>query len=158
MSNFTLEEGQQTLEEDTVLEANVVGVEERETPWDIDQNDPSKGKRREVSFVFQVTEAGANQGRIFYGNTPTYFDSSPNCRLRVWVEEILGADELPVGFKFNTEDLLDMPVKIALGVGKKKGKNFVADVIRNRSSVGATASSGGHVLSGAVPAVEVEPF
>jgi hypothetical protein len=157
MSDFTLEEGLQTLPEDTVLEANVQAVEDRETPWNIDDNDPSKGKRREVSFVFQVTEPGDHQGRIFYGNTPTYFDSSPNCRLRVWVEEILGADELPVGFRFNTADLIDMPVKIALGVGKKKGKNFVADVIRNRASVGANA--GGGLRPGiSTPGTEVEPF
>ena len=116
----------ETLPADTILETTVQAVEQRTSPFWVDENDQSKGKREEVSFRFQVT-SGEHQGRVFFGNTPTYFDASPNCRLRVWVEEILGVDELPVGFKFDTDDLIDLPVKIVLGVGAKKGKNYDRD-------------------------------
>lgn len=157
MPEFTLSESTfeefETLPEDTVLPAVVRKVEQRTSPFDVDPNDPSKGKREEVSFQFQVTE-GEHQGRVFFGNTPTYFDASPNCRLRVWVEEILGVDELPVGFKFDTDDLVDLPVNIALGVGKKKGKNYVADVMRVRGGAVAAAPA----AASAAPSDDGEPF
>lgn len=160
---FTLEEDKYpTIPEDEVLPAKVEAVERRETPWPIDENDPTKGNREEVSFRFRVT-SGEYEGRVIFGNTPVWFDASPECRLRVWVEEILGVDELSVGFKFNTDDLIDLPVNVVMGVGKKKGKNFVADVVRQGAAVASAAQPAMAAAPAAAPAmpafeVEEDPF
>jgi len=147
----------QTLPADTILKAVVQKVEQRETPFNIDDNKPELGKKDEVSFRFQVSE-GEHQGRVFFGSTMTYFDASPNCRLRVWVEEILGIDEIPVGFKFDTDDLIDLPVKIVLGV-TKSDKNKVVDLVRmNSNAASAAAVPAVEVVGAATAASDEEPF
>lgn len=166
MAEFKLTEGTQfeyeSLPADSVLEAEVVDVTVEDSFFWVDDNDHSKGKKQQVSFRFRVTD-GEYAGRNFWGNTPTYFDSSPNCRLRVWVEELLGADELPVGFSFDTDMLVGAPCRIVLGLSKK-GKNFVSDVMRAKESVtaAAPASAGPElrpaIMPKAAPDLLDEPF
>lgn len=122
---------------DTILECEVEQVEDRETPFWIDRNDESKGKQRQVSFRFRVTGPEEYKGRVLFGNTPTTFSNHPDCKLRVWVQEILGQDQLPVGFKLDLSQLEGAPVKVAIGNRDKKAadgstvtKDFVADVMR----------------------------
>lgn len=129
---------------DTVLEAEVDKVEERETPFWIDQNDESKGKQRQVSFKFRITDA-EHSGRVLFGNTPTTFSNHPDCKLRVWVQEILGVDTLPLGFKLDLSQLEGAPIKVVVGNRSKKAadgsevvKDFVSDVIRVTGFVDAS--------------------
>lgn len=145
MAKFTLEDAPvyELIPEDEILEAEVTNCEERETPFWIDEKDESKGKQREISFTFKITEPGEYFGRTLFGRTPVWFNTSPKCRLRLWVQEILGLDELPEGFEFDTDDLIDMPVKAVIGqFTVKKGKpdeevrNRVVDVIRMDGGLG----------------------
>lgn len=123
--------------ENAVLAAEIVDCKERETMWDIDKEDPTKGKQREVSFRFRITEDGDWYNRQVFGRTPTTFSTHPDCKLRVWVQEILDFDELPADFEFEPEDLVGMTTRVLIGnrpknnadgtVGKKE---FVESVQR----------------------------
>ena len=99
----------------TIVEADIESVEERETPWDVDDNDPSKGKAKQVSFKFRVTGPEEYKGRVLFGNTTTTFSNHPDCKLRVWTQEILGQDKLPLGFKLDLEQLEGAPIKVLVG-------------------------------------------
>lgn len=137
---FTLEESEvpefEVIPEGTVLPVTIVTCEDRETPWDIDENDPSLGKKHQVSFRFSVSE-GEFQGRTLFGNTPTTFTNHPDCKLRAWVMEILGQNSLPVGFNLELEELVDLPVKVAVAHRTKRNadgsetiREYASDVIR----------------------------
>ena len=122
--------------EGSVLVAEIVNVEERETPWLVDENDPSKGKKSQVSFRFSVSD-GEHKGRTLFGNTPTTFTNHPDCKLRAWVQEVLGENALPVGFSLDLDTLVGLPVKIAVAHrvknnadGSTSVKEYVSDVIR----------------------------
>lgn len=147
---YTLKEAEKfsVIPEGAILEAEVVKAQEQDSFFWVDKNDESKGKQREVSFRFAITddaefvddetgETVSFAGRQLFGRTPTTFSNHPDCKLRVWVQEILGVDELPVGFEFEPEDLEGLPVKVAVGHYQKKNadgtttpKETVSDVIR----------------------------
>lgn len=140
MPEFVLEETEaqefEVIPEASIVTLEVVTVEDRETPWDIDENDPSLGKKHQVSFRFKVTE-GDYSGRTLFGNTPTTFTTHPDCKLRAWVQEILGESALPTGFRFSTEVLEGMPVKGVVAHrfktnadGSTTPKEYISDVIR----------------------------
>lgn len=114
---------------DTTMEAVVAEVKEQDSRWLVDDDDPSKGKKREISFRFAITEEGEFNDRWVWGSTPPWFNDSPKCKFRIWVQEILGVDELPVGFNVELDDLVGAPVRIHIGQGAKGG-NYVADVLR----------------------------
>lgn len=123
----------------TVLLTTIVAVEDREAPWLIDENDPSKGKVHQVSFRFKVTTPGEFRDRTLFGNTPTTFTTHPDCKLRAWVLEILGQNQLPVGFVLDLDVLVGLPVKVAVAHRAPKTnadgtpkppQEFVSDVLR----------------------------
>lgn len=127
-----------------VIEAMIEEVEVKDSPFDVDEGDPSKGKKQQVSFKFRVTEEGQWNNRVLWGNTPTTFSSHPDCKLRVWVQEILGLDSLNPDddFSFDTDHLVNMPVNIVVGNRNKKTvdgsnivKDFVQSVIRLKDAV-----------------------
>lgn len=140
----------EAIPEDTILEAEIDTVEERETPFDIDKNDPSKGKQRQVSFKFRVTQEGEHNGRVLFGNTTTTFSNHPDCKLRVWVQEILGQDKLPLGFKLDLSQLEGAPIKVVVGNRTKKAadgtdvvKDYVDTVMRVTGFADAADTFGG---------------
>lgn len=148
MAVLTLQESEavefDVIPEGTIVTLDVVSVEDRETPWDVDENDPSKGKKHQISFLFEVS-SGEHQGRKLFGNTPTTFTTHPDCKLRAWVQEILGEDALPVNFQLDTDALVGLPVKGVVAHRMKKNadgsqtpKEYVSDVIR----VGGYADAG----------------
>lgn len=118
----------EAIPQDTVVEAEIEQVEERVTPFDIDKNDPSKGKQKQVSFRFRVTGPSEYEGRVLFGNTTTNFSNHPDCKLRVWVQEILGQDQLPVGFKLDLEQLEGAPIKVVVGNKPKKNADGTESV------------------------------
>ena len=136
---FTLTKAEeiQAIPANEVLAAEIVTCEERETPFWIDDKDHSKGKQRQVSFWFRITEDGEYYGRNLFGNTPTTFSTHPDCKLRIWVQEVLDMDSLPEGFEFEPSDLEGLPVKVVVGNRPKTNqdgsvtqKDFVEQVIR----------------------------
>lgn len=56
-----------------------------------------------VSFAFKVLE-GPGKGKWLWADAKPYFNSSDNCRLRIWVEAILGVDGLPDGFSLDFDE------------------------------------------------------
>lgn len=61
-------------------------------------------------------------GERIYGNVPFRFTSSPENRLRQWVEAIMGM-ELGVGFELDTDLLVGRTVRGITGQYEKKTKN-----------------------------------
>lgn len=140
MASFTLGESEQvefeTIPADTVATAEVVNCEVKETPWLIDESDPDKGYKEQVLFRFKIVE-GPYQGRQLFGNTPTTFTNHPDCKLRVWVQELLGMNTLPSEFTFDTDNLIGTKARIIVGNRPKKHRDgssslvdFVDTVVR----------------------------
>jgi hypothetical protein len=140
MASFTLEDGPvyDVIPAETLLEAEIIDCKTQPGPFWVDKEDHSKGKQDQVSFKFKVLTPGQYEGQIVFGNTPPWFNKSPKCTLRIWVQEILGFDELPDEFTFDTDDLVEQRCQIVIGNYVKKGKteaddetkHFVEDVIR----------------------------
>jgi hypothetical protein len=122
------------LEDYTTLPAEVTEIEERETPFKDDDGNP----QRSLSFTFRVSE-GEHQGRKFWGNTPTFWNSSDRCKLRQWAQSIANRTYAP-GEPLNTDILLNRPCRIVLGVKKKQNgdkTNRVVDVLPDKSAAPA---------------------
>ncbi len=144
---FVLKEVEEysTIPDGEIVRAEVAKCEERESIFD-DDNNPGV-KKREVSFMFTIME-GEYVGRKVFGSTPTTFTTHPDCKLRVWVQELLGEDSLPSGFRFNTTMLEGLPCRLVVGAREgrpahagaaPKIKNYASDVMRDR--VGAPSAS-----------------
>lgn len=123
MTMFTLEDtttgGDEGAKEFSLIPAGmhlteVVGAEVRESFFWEDPEDHSKGKQNEVSFKFIITD-GPSKGRFIWGKTPTTFNNNERCKLRHWVQEIFGVDEISPGFQFELSDLVGEPVNIEVG-------------------------------------------
>lgn len=112
----------------TTLVAKVVKIGTETKPYN-DQvtNEPVK----RVSFRFVVTEPGEYTGKNVWGETSTSFVDHENCKLRSWIGEILGVADLPDGFTFNTDDLIDVPCRIVVEKYNYKDRDEVTQY-RNR--------------------------
>lgn len=116
-----------------VLQAEVLEVKRQTKPWkDDDGKDVEK-----ISFKFKITEDGPYKDQFVWGETSTAFNSGSECRLRIWVQELLGEDDLPKGFKLDLgSGLLDgLSCRVAIGQRQnqttKKVYVFVSDVMRS---------------------------
>jgi len=121
LEESTTDEGTETefafvlIPENEVLEAEILDVEVKDSFFWNDVDDHSQGKQKEVSFKFNITEDGKYKGVWVWGSTSTIFNTHPNCKLRLWTEEILGVDEgLPVDFSLNTDDLEGQSVRVII--------------------------------------------
>jgi hypothetical protein len=121
MATFTKQEFT-IIPAETIVTAEVVNAEEKETPFWADENDHSKGKSRQVSFRFKVL-GGEYDDTIIFGNTGVYY--SDNSKLGGWVREILAVDELPE--EFDTDNLIGAVVKIIIG-NRSKDVNGVQTI------------------------------
>lgn len=114
------DDGEKTFEyvlipENEVLEAEILEIKVQDSFFWVDVDDHSKGKDKEVSFKFNITEEGKFKNTWVFGSTSTIFNTHANCKLRLWTEEILGLDEgLPVDFSLNTEDLEGQKVRVII--------------------------------------------
>lgn len=113
--------------ENTIVDVEVVSVELRDKPeWAIRDPDVTQ----EVSFRFRVV-SGQYEKRNLWGNAAPFFNFSPKCRLRIWVQGILGVDELPEGFELDLPSLTGRRARVLVGNRKNKQdevKDFVQDV------------------------------
>lgn len=122
--------------------AEVVDAEVRDSFFDLDRDKPELGKQKEVSFKFIIRE-GPAESRFIWGKTPTTFNNNEKCKLRHWVEEIFGVDELSPGFQFELTDLIGEPVNVVVAhrswndkvTGKPKTAANVDAVVRFAGSI-----------------------
>lgn len=140
------EGGREVIPDGTQVQALVLEVKDRPSIFneeDKDGNvvldeDGQPKKKMQMSFKFKILE-GEFKGEEVYGNTNLTFSKHPDCKLRVWVQEILGKDTLKDGFRVDTEMLegLTCRINIAMRQGKKqadgsfKQTNYVSDVMRD---------------------------
>lgn len=123
------------IDEDTVFEATVGDVEVRPHPFFKD-DDGNPEIKVNWEFLFDID----GQKRKLWGDTPTTFTTNPDCKLRNWVQQALGGQELVAGFKANTDALKGNRVRIVVGYrewtdknsGEKKWRNFVKDVMYSK--------------------------
>ena len=94
-----------------------------------EDNDPEKPLRKEVSFKFKVIDDDYT-GRVLWGTTTQSFVDHPNCKLRNWVQSILGVDELPPGFTFRPSRITGAICRVVVEHGKPKADGTVRERVR----------------------------
>lgn len=138
-------EGFSLIEDGTVLEAEVLSIEEKLMPFkDKDTGDDVF----KLEFTFRIMQE-PYENRRMWGQTSTNFARHPQCVLYSWTQEIIG-QELPSGFQLDTDALIGERCRIAVGVREYPDKknpnedgtfnikqvNYVFDVIRSKSKAG----------------------
>lgn len=82
-----------------IVDVEVVEVELRDRPeWAIRNPDD---ETKEISFRFRVVNGPYAKANL-WGTTMPWFDYSPKCKFRLWVQGIEGVTELPEGFSLET--------------------------------------------------------
>lgn len=155
MATFELEESDFAgyIDDGAIFPATVVTVKVVEKPYkDDDGNDVKK-----VEFKFVLHDENETfEGQNLWGETPTRFNSHPDCKLRNWSCAIMG-QELEIGYRLDT-DLLqgrDCRVQVQLyeyedkkgpknpdGTYQMKQRNRVVEVFPSREAMAAMASAG----------------
>ncbi len=124
----------------SVFEAKILEITEQDSRWDIDDEDPSKGKKQELNFKFEVIDPdGDFDKRWAWGKCAAYLSTDSRNKLRQWVQGILDIDVLPEGFAFNTDDLVGRQCRIIVEAYEKKTGgvgNYVAEVRHSRAAGG----------------------
>lgn len=142
MSEFVLQEVPEfdVIDDGDILEAVVDSCEERESKFFKDANG---NPEMQVAFRFRVIQDGPFFDRVVFGDTPITFSTHSECKLRMWVQELLSEDSLPSGFRFNTDTLIGLPCRIVVtqytSKAGKKG-NSVQDVLRAKGASAPLAS------------------
>ena len=140
MPTFELEEGG-LIEEDQILEAEVVSIEQKKMPF---QNKETGADVFNLEFKFLIDEPdNPHDGSNLWGKTGTKFTSHPDCKLKNWAQEILVAD-LEVGYVLDTDILIGHKCRVVVGIqrwedkatSETRSKNIVKDVIRSRTHAG----------------------
>lgn len=135
MSEFVLQEVPEfdVIPDQTIVEALLDSCDERESKFFFNSDGTPQ---MQVAFRFRIVEDGPYFDRVVFGDTPTTFSTHTDCKLRMWVQELLAEDALPAGFRFNTDTLVGLPCRIMVAqyetkAGKKGNK--VQDVFRAKS-------------------------
>lgn len=110
--------------EGKIVDAEIVAVEEREMPdWKIRNPEQT----REISFRVKVL-ADPYKGKNLWGSTLPFFNYSPKCTFRLWVQACLGLDELSEGYELDLADLAGRRVRVLVG-NSQRGKDYIQDII-----------------------------
>lgn len=95
----------------------------------------------EFNFKFRVQD-GKFKNRVVWGNAQAlWFDG--NCRLRHWTKAILGVDEFPEGYEFDSDHVIGQTCRVTIkNYNKKDGSigESVAEVRPTRPD--ATVAAG----------------
>lgn len=142
MTEFVLQDTPEfdVIPDGEILNAIVDNCEQRPSPWLTETNgDPVQ----QVAFRFRITEEGDYEDKTLFGDTPVTFSNHSDCKLRMWVQELLGEDTLPTGFRFNTDTLIGLPCRVVVGeyttkAGKKGNK--AQDILRAKATSAPLAS------------------
>lgn len=119
----------------TVLEAEVIGIELQDSRWTDDRTGELK---KELNFKFKSIEPGDFHDRWFWGSVSTWFSDKPTCKLRQWVQGILDVDVLPDGYVLNTDQLIGLQCRILIGAKARDDgslANWVSEVRPSRGTV-----------------------
>lgn len=120
--------------EGQILNVEVIEVELRDRPeWAIRNPDD---ETKEVSFRFRVVD-GEYAKRNLWGTTMPWFNFSPKCRLRIWVQGILGVDELPEDFELKLNEVYDANKRITkqlfTDLGGKRARILVGNRVNQKT-------------------------
>lgn len=120
--------------EGQILNVEVIEVELRDRPeWALRNPDD---ETKEVSFRFRVLD-GEYAKRNLWGTTMPWFNFSPKCRLRIWVQGILGVDELPEDFELKLNDVYDADKRITkqlfTDLGGKRARVLVGNRVNKKT-------------------------
>ena len=88
--------------EKALVDVEVVKIQLRDIPAEFRAKYDIKDEQ-EVNFDFRVTD-GEYKGQRIFGSAKPYLNDSDNCRLRFWLQEILGVDQLPGDFVFKLDE------------------------------------------------------
>jgi hypothetical protein len=133
MGNYTVEEYKEVppIAADTIFPAKIVKVEEIERTIN---GEPAK----KIRFKAKISAPGTDWDNFHYnGEVFARLTEHPDNQFRVWVESLLG-HELPVGYDLDTEKLVDLNCRVAIGYreykkdGKDRWANFISDVLPAR--------------------------
>ena len=145
----------------TGFEAIVLSVQEQDSRFLVDKNDPSQGYEREYSFKFKILDPGGpNDDRWIWGTTRAYFTESKNNKLRQWIIAILDLDTLPEGYVPDTTHLEGKQCRIIVDQWTSKNDpsrqgNSVGDVRPTKERGAAPAAA---AATQSVPDYDEEPF
>ncbi len=124
----------------TPFEATVIEVVERESIWDIDKDDPDKGKKVQLNFKFSIIDPqGTFDERWVWGNTSDYFTTSPTNKLRQWAQAILDVDVLPEGYALETNDFAGRQVRVIVGAKEKRDGSGLTNLVTELRPTKSTA-------------------
>lgn len=86
--------------------------------------DDNGNKQKEVAFRFKIVDDRypESDGNLVFGRTSNKFTNHENCKLRQWVLEIFGYNDVPLGFNFDTDDLVGQPVQVVISNNEGKDK------------------------------------
>lgn len=126
-------------EEGTILIVEVVSIKEQEKKSQRTGKDYKK-----LQWTFAIQAPGEEyDGQYIYGDTFPDFSTRSECELRSWAQSIM-AVEFPKGFSLNTDDLIGMQCRLAVGWReyddpkdntKKRQTNFVRDVFPSEANM-----------------------
>jgi len=121
------ESGRPEIRTESVFEAKILSVEDRETKWWATEYDSDVKlldengepyKTREYNFKFELQDPEF-PGRWVWGSTSQAFSMKPNCKLANWIKSILDEPVLPEGFSIN----------ITPGVDPDTGEEVESDLV-----------------------------
>lgn len=129
--------------DDDIQRVKILSVKVAEKPY----KDDDGVNVKKVEFK-TVVVGGEFSGNYVWGETPTRFNTHPDCKLRNWAQSILG-QELPPGYRLDTDVLQDAEVRAVIGYkeytkgdGTLGKRNFIKDLMPTSeamASYGATA-------------------
>jgi hypothetical protein len=157
MATFELEESDFAgyMEDGSIWPAKVISVKVVEKPY---FEDDGVTKVRKVEFKFEIIDNVTGQFNEVnvWGETPTKFNTHPECKLRNWASAILGMPELPVGYRLETDVLQGNTCRVnvelyeyedkkgpkdpATGKGFMKQRNRVVDIMPSAEAMANISS------------------
>lgn len=115
-----------------VVRAKILDINEQESIYDLDPDDPSKGKKQQISFKFECAEEipgwEKSVGAWFWGSTGDKLTAHPNCKLYNWVCAIYGVESLAKDIEIDFDEMVGEEVNILLTVSKSN-KPRVRDIL-----------------------------
>jgi hypothetical protein len=130
--------------DNSFFEAIILDISEGESPWDIDETDPSKGKKMQLSWKFKILDpSGKFDDRYVWGNTSTYFATAANNKLRQWIQAALDIPVLPEGYAVDTDQLVDKQVLVIVSAKNKANggiSNRVMEIQPSRAAAPLAAT------------------
>lgn len=143
--------------EGTEVNVKVMGVKQQDSFFDVDKNDPSKGKQKELSFRFKITDPEyAHLDDVLWGSVSPPAPKVGN-RSYLWMCALFGVEELAIGFAIDTDDLIGQEATATLQQWTSK-KGTVGNSVSALYSQSAAPKAPVAEQGSATPAALTKPF